>query len=93
MKLSAKEIAQDLQASEEEIIQEGLEAVLRKRLRLYRVEFRTTCERYGVESLEEMDRLIREGLVEEGEILEDFQRADYLVSVIEKLENRLAQLS
>jgi hypothetical protein len=90
MKLNAREIAQDLQASEEEIIQEGLEAFLRKKLRFHRMEYRTICERYRVKSLEEMDRLIREGLVEEEEILEDFQRADYLALLIEKIEKRLA---
>jgi hypothetical protein len=91
--LDIREVAEDLSTTEEQVLQEGLEALLRKRLRLYHAERFTICQKYGVNSLEDMDRLIREGQVEEGQILEDFQRVDYLTWLINKIEARLEQLA
>ena len=47
---------------------------------------------FGVDSLEERDELIREGKVEESDILEDFQHVDYLTARIEGIEHLLERL-
>ncbi len=48
--------------------------------------------RFGVTSLEEMDRLIAEGTEEEEEIPDDFQNVDYLTARIEHIEHPLETL-
>jgi len=42
-------------------------------MQLLESERRARCAKFGVHSLEEMDELIKNGLVEEEDILEDFQ--------------------
>lgn len=92
MAVAVREIAQELSMSEEEVHREGVRALLVDRLRLFDVERRARCARFGVNSLEEMDELIREGKVEEADILEDFQHVDYLTARIERIEELLERL-
>lgn len=43
-------------------------------------------------SLEEMDKLIKNGSVEEEDILEDFQNVDYLTTQVERIRRLLKEL-
>lgn len=43
-------------------------------------------------SLEEMDKLIKNGSVEEEDILEDFQNVDYLTTQAERIRRLLKEL-
>jgi len=54
---------------------EGVKAFLKRELRWIRVEIVSLCQKYGASSWNEMDELIIQDKVEEGKILEDFQRA------------------
>ena len=67
---------------------EGVKAFLKRELRWIRVEIVSLCQKYGASSWNEMDELIIQDKVEEGKILEDFQRVDHLTAkgqMIEKL--------
>jgi len=61
-------------------------------LRLFRAEKQARCAKFGAASLEEMDKLIIKGAVEEEDILDDFQNVDYLTTRIERMEHLLETL-
>ena len=86
------ELAHEFSLSEEDLILQGLRAFVLEQLRLFQAEKQSRCAKFGVSSLEEMDRLIAEGKVEEEDILDDFQNVDYLTMRIERLERLLETL-
>lgn len=90
--IAVKEIAREFSLGEEELIRHGLRAFLLDRMRMLDAERRARCAKFGVESLEEMDRLIRTGQVEEEDILEDFQEVDYLTTRIQHIQQMLEGL-
>ena len=79
-------LAQEFALSKQDLIVQGLRAFILERLRLFQAEKRARCAKFGVASLEEMDKLIVEGMVEEEDILDDFQNVDYLTTHIERME-------
>jgi hypothetical protein len=83
------ELAQEFALSEQDLITQGLKAFIVEQLRVLRAEKRARCAKFGVTSLEELDKLIADGLVEEEDILDDFQNVDYLTARIEHLERLL----
>ena len=89
MTIAVAQIAQKLSMPEDQLVQEGIRAVLRKQVAMLEAECRARCARFGVTSLEEMDALVREGRVSEEEILEDFQQVDYLTARINELRATL----
>jgi len=78
--------------SEEELLRQSLRAFLLDKMQLLESERRARCAKFGVTSLEEMDALIKNGLVEEEDILEDFQNVDYLTTQIERIQRLLEEL-
>jgi hypothetical protein len=86
------ELAKELAMSEQDLLVQSLRSFIAEQLRLLRAEKQARCARFGVTSLEEMDRLISEGAVEGEEILDDFQNVDYLTARIEHLERLLETL-
>jgi hypothetical protein len=89
MTTAIAQIAQKLAMPEDQLVQEGIRAVLRNQVAMLEAERRARCARFGVTSLEEMDTLVREGRVSEEEILEDFQQVDYLTARINELRATL----
>ena len=89
MTVGIAQVAQKLSMPEDQLIREGIRAVLRDQIALLDAERRARCARFGVTSLEEMDTLVQEGKVNEEEILEDFQQVDYLTARIEELQATL----
>jgi len=89
MTTAIAQITQKLAMPEDQLVQEGIRAVLRNQVAMLEAERRARCARFGVISLEEMDALIREGGVSEEEILEDFQQVDYLTARINELRATL----
>jgi hypothetical protein len=65
--------------------------LLEKELRSLRVEILSICQWYGVSSWEEMNQLIIEDKIEEGRILEDFQRVDHLTAKAKRIATLLEQ--
>jgi uncharacterized protein YuzE len=64
-------LAQEFALNKQDLIVQGLRAFILERLRLFQAEKRARCAKFGVTSLEEMDKLIVEGMVEEENILND----------------------
>lgn len=92
MTIAVAQIAQKLAMPEDQLVREGIRAVLRNQVAMLEAERRVRCARFGVTSLEEMDALVREGRVSEEEILEDFQQVDYLTARIKELQATLQGL-
>lgn len=92
MVIEMKQVAQELAMSEEEVAREALRALLRAKIHAFDAERRARCAKFGVNSLAEMDELIKTGKVEEEDILDDFQNVDYLTHRIARLQKLLGEL-
>ena len=90
--IDIQELAREFALSEQDLIVRGLQAFIREQLRLFRAEKQARCAKFGVASLEGMEELIVRGVVEEEEILDDYQNVDYLTTRIERLEGLLESL-
>jgi len=90
--IAVRQIAQEFALSEEELVRQSLRAFLLDKVQLLESERRARCAKFGVSSLEEMDELIRNGSVEEEDILEDFQNVDYLTTEIKRIQGLLKEL-
>lgn len=86
MPVELEEAAEALGISVEELEQRGLKAFLEKELRLIRVEILSICQKYEVSSWEGMNKLIIGDKVEEGKILDDFQRVDHLTARAKRIQ-------
>jgi hypothetical protein len=92
MVIETRPLAQELAMSEEEVAREALRALLRTKIHAFDAERRARCAKFGVNSLLEMDELIKAGKVDEDEILDDFQNVDYLTHRIARLQKLLGEL-
>jgi hypothetical protein len=92
MPTGTEEVAAIIGISVEEVQKEGLKAFLEKELRAIRTEILAICQKYGVRSWEGMNQLIVDDKIEEGFILEDFQRVDHLTAQSNRLQELLERL-
>jgi hypothetical protein len=89
MAVVLEEAAEVLGISVKDIERQALRALLEKELRSIRVEILSICQKYGVSSWEGMNELIVEDKIEEGKILDDFQRVDHLTAKTRRLQELL----
>jgi len=81
-------VAQELQVSEDDLLKQGVCALLERQLREVRARIFEITGRYGVSSVDEMETRYREGTLEEADSWRDLQRLDHL----EYKRDRLLQL-
>lgn len=74
----AEELARELGASKESILEQGLRTFLEKRLRGIKIEIFQITTQYNVASAGEMEKQYRDGTLEEAESWRDLQRLDHL---------------
>jgi hypothetical protein len=86
MPVVLEEAAEVLGLSVKDIERQALRALLEKELRSIRVEILSICQKYGVSSWEGLNELIVEDKIEEGKILDDFQRVDHLTAKAKHLQ-------
>jgi hypothetical protein len=89
MAVGLEEAAEVLGISVKDIVRQALRALLEKELRSIWLEILSICQKYGVSSWEGMNELIVEDKIEEGEILDDFQRVDHLTAETRRLQELL----
>jgi hypothetical protein len=89
MAVGLEEAAEVLGISVKDIVRQALRALLEKELRSIWVEILSICQKYGVSSWEGMNELIVEDKIEEGKILDDFQRVDHLTATTRRLQELL----
>jgi hypothetical protein len=92
MPTALEDVAAIIGISVEEVKKEGLRAFLEKELRAIRTEILATCQKYGVRSWEGMNQLLVEDKIEEGIILNDFQRVDHLTAQAKRLQELLERV-
>jgi hypothetical protein len=92
MAVEMKQVAQELEMSEDQTIREALRALLSTRVHSLDAERRARCAKFGVASLQELDELIRTGAVDEDAVMEDFQNVDYLTNRIARLQELLREI-
>jgi hypothetical protein len=85
MSMTIQAVARQLAISPKDLARQAILAFLREQARFYNAECLRLCRKYGVSSLQEMDRLVAQGRVEEEAILLDFQRVDFLTARLRKL--------
>jgi hypothetical protein len=90
--LVSLEAAEMLGITVQELERQGLKAFLEKELRAVQVELLAICQKYGVSSWEGMHELIVEDTVEEGKILDDFQRVDHLTAKARRIQDLLGRV-
>ncbi len=91
MPVALGEAAEVLGVSVKELKERSLKTFLEKELRSLRVEILSICQKYGVDSWEGMNELIIKDKIEEGKILDDFQRVDYLTAKAKRIQALLEQ--
>ena len=81
-------VAQEMRISEDDVVKQGVRALLERQLRQVKAQLFEIAGRYGVSSVEEMEARYREGTLEEADSWRDLQRLDHL----EFERDRLLQL-
>ena len=71
-------VAEELDLTEDSLLQRGLGGVLERRLREVRAEILEIRGRYGVTDVEEMEARYRQGTLEEADSWRDLQRLDHI---------------
>lgn len=86
------EVAVRLNLTPAQLERESLRVYLERRLRLVESELFALAQRYGVNTVDELDQAIRAGRFHESDAFEDFFRFDYLEAEIDSLQELLARL-
>ncbi|RZN43512.1 MAG: hypothetical protein EFT35_01105 [Methanophagales archaeon ANME-1-THS] len=89
MAVLIKKVEELLNMRREELMKEGLRALLEKKYRELRVEILTLYQKYKVSSIEELDEKINRGELSETETFEDFTRLDFLEGEADKIKEIL----
>ena len=92
MSLTVETVAKELNVSQNELLDKSLKTYLNEQLRFINAERLSLCKKFGVSSLMEMDELLAKGAINEEDILEDFQRVDYLTAEAKKIERMLKEM-
>ncbi len=85
-------LVKELRLPEENILEQGLKSFVERNLREIKVEIFQITGKYGISSIEEMEKQYKEGILEEGDTWRDFQRLDHLEYKKEQLEKLLKEL-
>lgn len=86
-------IATELKINVTELERKAAVALLEKMLRSVSAQINSILARYGVKSLEELDRKVREGELRESDVFYDLTRLDYLEDLRERIVRLLRELS
>jgi len=92
MGIPIEKVAELLTLNKDEALEEGLKALLEKKLRELRAESISIRLKYKVSSLQELDKKINTGELSETDTFEDFTRLDFLESEEEKMKELIARL-
>jgi len=82
---SLKKVSEILQMDKDELEKEGIKSFLNAKLRSVETEIFRIAQKYGIKSVEELDEKLKQGLVEEEDVLPDFQELDYFESQREQI--------
>lgn len=75
---NTNDIAEKLNISKEDLLQDSIKFFLKKKLRELKTEIFKITSRYGVRSVEEFEEKYKKGEIEEKDTWQDLQRLDHL---------------
>lgn len=73
-----EKLAKDLRMEQDELRRESLKTFLKHRLKVLESKLFLLAKRYGVQDVQELDRMIQEGRFHEQEIFKDYFKFDNL---------------
>ena len=85
-------LSQELRIPKEGVLEQGLKAFLERNLQEIKVEIFQIAGKYGISSVEEMEKRYKQGTLEEEDTWRDFQRLEHLEYKREHLEKLLKKL-
>ncbi len=88
-----KNLASKFSLTQEELLQKSIKAFLLDQLHLFEVERRKILAHHNVQTLEEFNQFIIDNPDKESDLLEGFQRADYLTHRIEEISQWIKELN
>ena len=86
-------VARELHISEDDLLMQGMRALLERQLRQVKAQLFEITGRYGVSSVEAMEARYREGSLEESDSWRDLQRLDHLEFERERLVKLLETIA
>ena len=87
-----KEVSQELQVTQDQVLQQSLKAFLEHRLHTVEAEVFEIRGKYNISSVEAMESRYREGSLEEAGSWRDLQRLDHLEYQRDRLRELLRKL-
>jgi hypothetical protein len=85
-------LAKDLQMRPEALLRESLEAYLRHKLKVVESELFLLAKKYGISTVNELDKLVMEGRIHEQEAFEDYFKFDNLEAERDSLLKHMGNL-
>ena len=85
-----KQLAHDLHMKPEELLKQGIETFLRRKLKMIESELFLLAKKYGVSDIFEFDKMVKEGKFHERDVFEEYFKFDNLEAerdlILEHLE-------
>ncbi|MBU4185793.1 MAG: hypothetical protein KKI12_05365 [Proteobacteria bacterium] len=85
-------LAKDLHMEPEALLRASLETFLKRKLKVIESELFLLARKYGVSSVVEFDKMVKEGKLHEEDSFEDYFKFDNLEAEKERILNHLEQL-
>lgn len=86
-------LATKFSLSKDELIQKGIKAFLLDQLHLFEIEHQKIFASHNIHTMIEFDQLLIDNPDEESNLLENFQRADYLTHRIDEISQWIKELN
>ena len=88
--IALKQLAQDLHMKPEELLKQGIETFLRRKLKMIESELFLLAKKYGIRDVFEFDKMVKEGKFHERDAFEEYFKFDNLEAerdlILEHLE-------
>ena len=85
-------LAKDLRMKPEVLLKESVERFLKHKLKVIESELFIIAKRYGVTSVTEFDKMVKEGRLHEEDTFEDYFKFDNLEAERDRILNHLEKL-
>ena len=85
-------LAKDLHMKPEVLLKESIEVFLKRKLKVIESELFVMAKRYGVTSVTDFDKMVKEGRFHEEDAFEDYFKFDNLEAERERILNHLEKL-
>ena len=85
-------LAKDLHMKPEALLKESLETFLKRKLKVIEAELFLLAKKYGVSSVVEFDKMVKEGRFHEEDTFEDYFKFDNLEAERDRVLNHLEKL-